>query len=441
MAHIAAFSLPVPGHLFPLLPILDAVQDRGHGVSLALCSPGTMPATVNGIRSRGVAWCGAPEERDAAARPTFHSFLSPSYFAAFGESLAEGYGAVLEAERPDFVLVDPKLWGAMVAAEASPVPWASVAHNPLYIRGTGVDPRGPGLPPATGWPSRIRHRIVEAVIGLETEVHLREVNRVRATRSLNPLKRVSDLFSLPTLILATTAEPFEYPRSDWPTGLEFVGPMICDPAGGGMDVPNPSDGRPLVLVSGSTIPAGSSAAHWADTVLRALSSEPYRVLAMLPTERVQSDTSAGRASDGLRSHSAVLPHVSCVVCPGGAGTVHKALWFGVPVVAIPFALDRYEVARRVEVAGAGVSLPLKDLTPESVRVAVRRALECSRGAETVMHQLRAAGGPQRAADLIEARLGSAKLNPQPSRFDPRERLLTTMVSSTSAITESGSTEF
>jgi UDP:flavonoid glycosyltransferase YjiC (YdhE family) len=219
---------------------------------------------------------------------------------------------------------------------------------------------------------------------------------------------VTDLYTSPPLILATTTEPFEYPRSDWPSGLKFIGPMICDPAESHALVPDSSDPRPLVLVSGSTIPAGNSAAHWADTVLRALSSEPFRVVAMLPTERVGTETGAIHAASRLQSHSAILPHVSCVVCHGGAGTVHKALWFGVPVVAIPFALDRFEVARRIEVAGAGVALPLARLTPETLRAAVRRALQCREGAETVKGQFRAAGGPRLAADLVEARLTPAK---------------------------------
>lgn len=406
MARIAAFSLSVPGHLFPLLPILGALQDRGHTVSLALCSPAELPRSVNGVPVRHVPWRGATEYADAMSRKTFHSFLTPSYFAAFGESLADGYHAVLQADRPDFVLIDPKLWGGVVGAEASSVPWATVAHNPLYFRGMGVDPRGPGLAPPTGWWSRGRHQVVEALIEAETTAHLEELNRVRAVRALRPLARVTDLFTLPPLILATTAQPFEYPRSDWPPGLEFIGPMICDPADGDTPEPRPADGRPLVLVSGSTIPAGPPAAHWADTVLRALSSEPYQVVAMLPTERIAGQARAEGAGGNLRSHSAILPHVSCVVCHGGAGTVHKALWFGVPVVAIPFALDRFEVARRVEVAGAGVSLPLADLTPQSLRVAVRRALQCRDGARAAQRQLRDAGGPQRAADLIEARLGS-----------------------------------
>jgi UDP:flavonoid glycosyltransferase YjiC (YdhE family) len=341
-------------------------------------------------------------------RVTFHPLLTPAYFASFGECVADGFDAAVETERPDFVLIDPQLWGAMVGGEASKVLWATVAHNPLFFRAMGVDPRGPGLPPPTTWHGRLRHSVLERVIRLETRVHLQELNRVRARRSLRPLARVTDLYTSPPLILATTTQSFEYPRSDWPSGLEFIGPMICDPAEGDTSLPDPSDPRPLILVSGSTIRAHSGAAHWADTVLRALSPASFRVVTTLPTEYVDMESGAARTADRLRSHSAIMPHVSCVICHGGSGTVHKALWFGIPVVAIPFALDRYEVAKRVEVAGAGVALPLSQLSTDTLLAAVRQALRCRNGAEAVKRQFRAAGGPRLAADLIEARLSSRR---------------------------------
>jgi UDP:flavonoid glycosyltransferase YjiC (YdhE family) len=86
------------------------------------------------------------------------------------------------------------------------------------------------------------------------------------------------------------------------------------------------------------------------------------------------------------------------------GATQKALARGVPVCVVPFGRDQFEVARRVEVAGAGTRLPAKRLTPERLRQKVRQAMDCGDGARQVAAGYVAAGGPRAAADAIERRL-------------------------------------
>ena len=52
------------------------------------------------------------------------------------------------------------------------------------------------------------------------------------------------------------------------------------------------------------------------------------------------------------------------------------------VVAVPFGRDQPEVARRVEVAQAGVRLPVRRLAADRLRDVVRHAIELRPGAET-----------------------------------------------------------
>ena len=61
------------------------------------------------------------------------------------------------------------------------------------------------------------------------------------------------------------------------------------------------------------------------------------------------------------------------------GATQKALARGVPVCAVPFGRDQFEVARRVEVARAGARLPAKRLSPERLLAAVREAMRCRKG--------------------------------------------------------------
>jgi UDP:flavonoid glycosyltransferase YjiC (YdhE family) len=86
------------------------------------------------------------------------------------------------------------------------------------------------------------------------------------------------------------------------------------------------------------------------------------------------------------------------------GATQKALARGVPVCAVPFGRDQLEVARRVEVAGAGTSLPAKRLNPERLRQKVREAMTKGAGAARIAAAFEAAGGPRAAAEAFEARL-------------------------------------
>jgi UDP:flavonoid glycosyltransferase YjiC (YdhE family) len=76
----------------------------------------------------------------------------------------------------------------------------------------------------------------------------------------------------------------------------------------------------------------------------------------------------------------------------------------VPVCAVPFGRDQFEVARRVEVAGAGTRLPARRLSPARLRAAVREAMTRRAGAERVAAAYRRAGGPAAAADACEGLL-------------------------------------
>jgi UDP:flavonoid glycosyltransferase YjiC (YdhE family) len=90
------------------------------------------------------------------------------------------------------------------------------------------------------------------------------------------------------------------------------------------------------------------------------------------------------------------------------GATQKALSKGVPVCAVPFGRDQRDVARRVELARAGVRLPSNKLTPAKLRDAVTRAMGMRDGAERVARGYEATGGPATAADRFEALAGSGR---------------------------------
>ena len=215
-----------------------------------------------------------------------------------------------------------------------------------------------------------------------------------------------------------TAEPFEYPRAHWPSSVVMVGPCAFEPpvsaagSDGSIDVLDAvrERGRPLVLVTTSS--EFQDDGRLVDAALEALAGEDVTVVATVP-----AGDGARRALPGnaivvrYAPHSALLPHAVVAVTHGGLGATQKALAHGVPVVAVPFGRDQFEVARRVEVAAAGVRLTSRRLRPDRLRDAAARARTMTTGARRVAAGFAAAGGAAAAADAVEARLVGAVASP------------------------------
>ncbi|HEV3000752.1 MAG TPA: nucleotide disphospho-sugar-binding domain-containing protein, partial [Solirubrobacteraceae bacterium] len=259
-------------------------------------------------------------------------------------------------------------------------------------------PFGPGLAPgATAWRPR------DAVVGARCDhVYNRvlgTVNELRARLGLEPVRHVhAQQYLLADRTILFTAEPFEYPRERWPGGFRLVGPALWEPASAGSF--DPPDGAPVVLVTAST--AYQADERLISTALAALAGEPVRVVVTTGAhDPAGFRPPANAVVQRFVPHSAVLPHAACVVSHGGMGITQKALARGVPVCVVPFARDQFEVARRVEVCGAGARLPARRLSARRLRRAVRAASGRRAGAERVAEAFARAGGARAAADAVE----------------------------------------
>ena len=323
------------------------------------------------------------------------------------------------AERPDAVLVDINSWGALAAAERWGGPWAAFCPYPLALRSRDVPPFGPGLAPAHGPLGHARDRLLRPlVLGTIEKTMLPPLNSVRAAAGLPLLGDADELFRRPPLLLYMTAEPFEYRRRDWPANVVMVGPCAWEPPA---DPPEwlAAISEPIVLVTTSS--EFQNDRRLVDVALEALAGERVCIVATLPAGEPAGHATAGNARvERFIPHGPVLARAVCAVTHGGMGATQKALAHGVPVCAVPFGRDQFEVARRVQVAGAGTRLPASRLRPDRLRAKVREAMTRTSGARRVAAGYAAAGGPAAAADAVEERLlGRKPAAPGPSAVTGR----------------------
>jgi UDP:flavonoid glycosyltransferase YjiC (YdhE family) len=82
------------------------------------------------------------------------------------------------------------------------------------------------------------------------------------------------------------------------------------------------------------------------------------------------------------------------------------------VCVLPFGRDQFDVARHVEVAGAGSRLLVSRLRPERLRSAVREAMDKKDGAERIAAAFASAGGPRAATQALEELLNGPADKPK-----------------------------
>jgi MGT family glycosyltransferase len=409
VTRLLAYTSPARGHLYPAVPILLELRRRGHDVAVCTLADEVDLVASLGIKAEPVSPAvEAIELKDWRARwQADRGRRALITFAARAAPEAVDLGEAIERHRPDALLLDVNCWGAATVAEASGLPWAMLSPYLLMARSREAPPFGLGLAPMSGPLGRARDTLLGRLGELVVDrTALPTVNRLRDRHGLPRLRSFDELMARPQQMLVTTAEGFEYPRSDWARNVRFVGPLDWSPPQAPPDwLEDLAD--PLVLVTCSTERQSDR-----DLLATALKALPPVGMSVLGTSAAHDpagfDVPADSRVVSFLSHAAALDRAACVVCHGGMGITQKALAAGVPVVVVPFGRDQLETARRVEFAGAGVRLPAGRLAPARLVEAVREAIGKRAEAGRIARIFASAGGAERAAELLEALAGSRR---------------------------------
>ena len=408
MARILAYTSPARGDLYPIVPVLAELLARGHDIVVRTLSSGVPQMHDLGFRASAIAAeIEAIRHDDYQARtPTAAIKRSLRVFARRAPHEQIDLRAAIEMEAPDVVLVDFNCWGAAAVAESAGVAWGRWCSYPLPLPSRDAPPFGPGLSPAHGPLGHLRDRVVgPLIIGGFERIILPELNEVRGREGLAPLRSVTDIATSTPLLLSMTAEPFEYPRSDWPTSVRLIGPCAWEPASAPPAWLADVD-RPIVLVTSSS--EFQDDGLLVRSALQQLADEPVHVVATVPAHSVADFPLPANAHvERFVPHATILTRAVCAVTHGGMGATQKALAHGVPVCVVPFGRDQSEVARRVETSGSGTRLPKRKLRGRNsgaLREAVAAATDCAAGARKVAAAFAQAGNGPAGADAVEGTL-------------------------------------
>lgn len=391
MSHILMVSVGAHGHVNPNLPVIAELVDRGHRVTYAI--PESFAATVRSTGATPLVYTsGLPDETRGEQWPG-DPIEGMSIFFEDAVRVLPQLEAALADDRPDVVLYDIAGYPGRALAHRWGLPLVQLSPTLVAWRGYEEDMADVltflGEPEYERYQARFAHWLAELGIDLDVDTFSGRPPRciVLIPRAMQPnADRVDEAvytFVGPSLDRRPHQE--EWPESDKPVLLVSLGSAYTD--------------RP---------------AFYRDCVA-AFGPLPWQVVIAIGSH--VDPATIGTLPPNVELHRwvpqvAVLARAQAFVTHAGMGGCSEGLYHGVPMIAIPQAVDQFGNAAMLEQLGVGVSIPAESATPEAMREALLSlvgSIDVWDRLAVLRDELRAAGGAGAAADIVEAELAKARI--------------------------------
>jgi UDP:flavonoid glycosyltransferase YjiC (YdhE family) len=397
MTRVIVAASPIYGHFAPMRAVAADLVQRGHQVTVTTGSK--YRAAVEAIGARFAPLQGAadfdgddvpalfPEIASVAPGPEFLAFglqnlfinPVPDQHRTIQELLAAADGEpVVLLHETGFLGAWPALLGA---TGLRPTAVVGLGVVPLTLSSQDTAPFGLGLPPDSSPEGRERNKgantMVQQMLG-STQEHLLKVLAACGATEQAPF--IMDAMStLPDRFLQLSIADLDYPRSDLPESIRYVGAL---PAGSARDADLPKwwdevESAPRVVVVSQGTAANVDLTELIQPTLDALADLDVLVVATLGRDAEQEldrIPANARVAEFI-PFNALLPHTDVLVSNGGFGGVQQALGHGVPMVLAGQTEDKLEVTARAAWAGAAINLATQRPEPKDIRTAVESVLD------------------------------------------------------------------
>ncbi|EST37920.1 hypothetical protein N566_10390 [Streptomycetaceae bacterium MP113-05] len=403
MKHIAIFVFPGFGHVNPTLELTRSLIALGHRVTYVLDEKLAGPAVAAGARvvpylsCRGRLGGGAVTGEDIGA-------LGLQFLRESMDTILPRTMEALEDDVPDLLLYDlESFFTARTAALRWNRPTAQlfpyVASNEEYSLA------------------------LEVFDGATEHVHecIELVTRHLAEEGSDPESVWSYMANYDDRNIVLLPRAMQPAQETFDERFEFVGHSLATelPDTGAWRRP-PTAERAALITLGTEV---NDHPDFFQAAERAFSDGGWHAVVAvgrgnLPAEPPESGFM--EMHEWIPFHT-VLPQVDAVVCHAGMSTMLQALYYGKPLVIIPYSPEEKVNGRLVEELGIGCALPGETVTAEELRSAVEEVAddpEVQRNVAQMRMQLVAEGGPARAALVIDGWLKEPPAPEAPS-WDPR----------------------
>ena len=398
--NIVLASIGTDGDVLPFLHIGERLRQRGHRVTLCVNEE-----FEDRARERGLGFASlisTAEMTEVLSNADFwHPWKSGLVAAAWGGRLMKGQYELLRdlTREPGSLLVSTLgILPARLVREKEGTPFVSYCLQPGLLPSVYDSPKIAALP---WFPNRaprfVKAGIYRGIDVLGDKLVGGDLNELRRSLGLGPIKRIFRWWFSPDLVLAGFPSWFAARQPDWPAPFEFVGfPRAISTAS--------LDGELLDFLARGEPPIaftfGTGMMHAQElyrAAIDACSLLGARAL-FLTRHRAQLPASL---PDSVRvvpfaPFDALFPRCRAIVHHGGVGTAAQSLAAGVPQLIRPFAWDQQDNAMRLSRLGVGAALAGKSF--HAARIA--RAIEAL-SHETVRDRCRETADRFEGSDPLE----------------------------------------
>ena len=390
--HLAVVSLGAFGHVNPTLSFVTELVKRGHRVSYFTTEDFRRIVEPTGADFYPVpSWMAsnAPQnEKQESGREDSVAAVVPFLFLNEAGAYIDTILERLRADRPDAILHDFAGIAGTMAADALKVPnimlYTSYPSNESY----SVSASFTGVP--EDHPLRIAaDRIAE---GYAEKYGCRKMT-------------VKEIFDGQGELNLVMVQKRLVPNSEsFDDSFVFTGVQIGKRSAFG-SWQAPDNGKPLLYSS-----LGTAFNNWPEyypilfDAVRDLDINVFAALGAVDPESlrdVPENVELGKMVPQLD----ILSQASVFITHAGMGGTGEAIYYGVPMIAIPQMDEQAITAGQIEKKGLGLAFPdKKAITSEALRAAILRLLEEPSFRETARdfsEDMRALGGAGATADAIE----------------------------------------
>lgn len=386
-------SLPFDGHFKPLTGIAVRLRELGHDVRWY-----AGPSYAGALRDLGIPhhpFVHAREvngetiaelhpERARLAGLKLIAFDFEHVFAANCEDHLLDLADLHQAEPFDALVADEGFYAMQIVKACLEVPVYGVAVSPMMGNSPDTPPNFFGLKPARTPFGKLRDRVVDAMVSSTMKRGTATYNAMLARHGIEPLAHPRDFFDIPTVVSKTIFQSgvpgFEYPRSDMPANVRFVGALLPHPRAIARDfaaADRLEAAESVILVSQGTVD-NKDHSKLLGPALEALAGTEHLVIAATGgsgtaalRERFPADNVV---VESFVDFSRVFERARLFICNGGYGSIMLALSHGVPILAAGKREGKNDINARIDHFGVGVDLRTESPSRRAIARGVRTVL-------------------------------------------------------------------
>jgi zeaxanthin glucosyltransferase len=423
MTHFGIFCPGAIGHLNPMVNLGRELLDRGHTVTLFGMPDIRAKVTQSGLNFHEIGADDFPLGKLTAAWTELGKLsglpglkYSIELFRTETIMLLKEAPAAIQQAGIEALIVDQVSFALGTIADRLQLPFVTIC-NALPIN------REPAVPPYfTNWPyqnnplARLRNQLGNTLADRLTAALWQLVVVQRQAWQL-PAYADRDAAASPLAQIAQLPTGFDFPRQTLAPWFHYTGPLQK-----GRELVNadradfPWDkltDQPLIYASLGTLQNQNLEIF--ETIAAACQDLPAQLVISLGNPDAKLDTPPSWPGQPLvvpyAPHQQLIDRAALVITHAGLNTTIGALQAGVPLVAVPITNEQPGIAARLVQTGAGLSLPVKQLTTAKLRSLVTEVLgnvAYRDRAKAFAASAQSAGGLAQAADIIETAIRTAQ---------------------------------